>query len=88
MDEVQSLQAHANQAQLVEARTEWIDEFSGSRRTNTWTPTGGFIGNASYVIPTASWRAILPWLLWGQLAQVGKNTVKGDGVFRIERLGD
>ncbi len=88
MEEVQRLQAQANQAQLVDSRTQWVDEFSGSRRTNTWTPTGGFIGSANYVIPAASWQAILPWLLWGQLAQVGKNTVKGDGVFRIERLED
>ena len=85
MDEVQSLQAHANNAQLVEARTRWVEEFSGSRRTNTYTPIGGFVGSARYIIPADSWHAILPWLLWGQVVQVGKNTVKGDGVFRVER---
>jgi hypothetical protein len=25
----------------------------------------------------------LPWLLWGEVAQVGKDTVKGNGVFRM-----
>jgi hypothetical protein len=29
------------------------------------------------------WRALLPWLLWGAVAQVGKDVVKGNGVYDI-----
>ena len=28
-------------------------------------------------------RQLLPWLLWGQVTQVGKNTVKGNGWYEV-----
>jgi CRISPR/Cas system endoribonuclease Cas6 (RAMP superfamily) len=72
----------------MEANTRWVDVFSGSNRTGGQTPISGFVGSARYVCDGVAWRALLPWLLWGQVTQVGKDTVKGNGVFRVERLGD
>jgi hypothetical protein len=87
-DEIDVLQACANAVRLMEANTRWVDVFSGSNRTGGQTPISGFVGSARYVCDGVAWRALLPWLLWGQVTQVGKDTVKGNGVFRVERLGD
>jgi len=83
LEEVESLHALANQVRLIESGTRWIDMFSGSSRTGNRTPIGGFIGKAKYSAPHDVWRTLLPYLLWGQSAQVGKDTVKGNGVFKI-----
>jgi len=37
--------------------------------------------------PVEVWREPLPWLLWGEITQVGKDTSKGNGVYRL-RLGE
>ena len=82
-EEVTALHALANQVRLIESDARWIDVWSGSSRTGDRTPIGGFIGRATYSAPHDVWRTLLPHLLWGQLAQVGKDTVKGNGVFEI-----
>ncbi len=82
-EEVQSLHALTNQVRLIESDARWIDVWSGSSRTGDRTPIGGFIGKATYSAPHDVWPTLLPHLLWGQLAQVGKDTVKGNGVFEI-----
>jgi hypothetical protein len=80
------LQARADRVRLLESRTHWVEIFSGSQRTGTQTPISGFMGSARYSCDAVSWRALLPWLLWAQITQVGKDTVKGNGVMRVERL--
>ena len=82
-EEVKTLHALANQVRLIESDARWVDVWSGSTRTGDRTPIGGFIGRATYSAPHDVWRTLLPHLLWGQLAQVGKDTVKGNGVFEI-----
>ncbi len=82
--EVQALQTLANQVRLIDADTQWLELQSGSRRTGRATPISGFIGSAEYGAPFGVWRALLPWLLWGTVAQVGKDVVKGNGVYRLE----
>lgn len=66
---------------LVEDRTEWWD-FSGySSRLHQPQVMGGLIGRATYY--TADWQPLLPWLVWAQSTQVGKNIVKGCGVLSV-----
>lgn len=81
--DVQALQTLANQVRLIESQTQWIELQSGSSRTGRATPISGFIGVADYGAPFGVWRALLPWLVWGTIAQVGKDVVKGNGVFEI-----
>ncbi len=83
MDEIRSLQALANQVRLIDSQAQWADVWSGSRRTGRPTPIGGLVGRATYSAPADVWRPLLPWLAWGQLVQVGKDVVKGNGVFEI-----
>jgi len=72
----------AAQVQLVHHEVEWVDIKSGSRRTRRVTPLGGFIGRATY--RADDWRPLLPILLWGCATQVGKDTVKGNGVISVQ----
>lgn len=44
---------------------------------------GGFVGTATYHAPLEVWQPLLPWLIWGQGTQVGKDTVKGNGWYEI-----
>lgn len=81
--EVQVLQALAHQVRLVEPHTDWIELKSGSTRSGKVTWLSGFVGTAEYTAPPAVWRELLPWLLWGQVTQVGKDVVKGNGVYEI-----
>ncbi|HUN23542.1 MAG TPA: CRISPR system precrRNA processing endoribonuclease RAMP protein Cas6 [Anaerolineales bacterium] len=80
----QRLQVLANQVRLIAADVEWVDVFSGSRHRPSASPIGGFFGSAEYLAPAEVWHELLEWLVWGQLTQVGKSVVKGDGLYRIE----
>ena len=84
-DEVQTLHDLAKQVQPIETETRWVEVWSGSTRRGTPSPMSGFVGRAVYAAAPEVWRALLPWLVWGQLAQVGKDTVKGNGVIAINR---
>jgi hypothetical protein len=77
------LEALANQVRLVETHTSWVEVPSGSSRTGQQTWISGLVGPAWYSASAETWCALLPWLLWGQAAQVGKDTAKGNGVFEI-----
>jgi hypothetical protein len=81
--ERQRLWNMANQARLVESQAGWLDVASGSSRSGQRTWISGLVGPAWYSAPTEVWRELLPWLLWGEVAQVGKDTAKGNGVYRI-----
>jgi hypothetical protein len=76
----------ANRVRLVENQTRWEDILSGSSRTGQKTWISGLVGPACYSAPAEIWRGILPWLLWGEIAQVGKDTSKGNGVYRLKSL--
>lgn len=75
----------ADDVRLIENRTLWVDLTSPSARKGQSTPIGGFVGRAVY--QADQWAPLLPWLLWGQLVQVGKNTVKGNGWFDLAVAG-
>ncbi len=59
---------------------EWIEALSGSKRQGRTTPISGFTGAVRWEGEMTSLRE---WLLWGQSVQVGKDTVKGNGWYRI-----
>jgi len=87
-EEIDALENLAARVQLVEAQTRWVEVVSGSARRGTSSPLSGFVGRAVYSAASEVWQSLLPWLLWGQLAQVGKSTVKGNGVIQVRRMKD
>lgn len=80
--DVPALLALADQVTLTHNHTRWEELESYSTRTQGRTNIGGLLGTATY--SAADWRPFLPWLVWGTLVGVGKNTVKGDGWFELE----
>jgi hypothetical protein len=82
-EEIDALENLAACVQLVESQTRWVEVWSGSNRRGTASPLSGIVGRATYATERAVWESLLPWLVWGQLAQVGKSTAKGNGVIRI-----
>jgi len=82
-EERQRLWELANRVRLVESGAHWVDVQSGSSRTGQPTWISGLLGPATYSAPVEVWRELLPWLLWGEIAQVGKDTAKGNGVYRL-----
>ena len=79
--EVARLNNLAEKVRLVEADTHWRELWSYSGRKGRKTPLSGFTGTAVYY--ANDWGELLPWLLWGQAAQAGKSTAKGNGVFEL-----
>jgi hypothetical protein len=75
------LYPYADQVQLVEDQTHWWDVKGYSGRIGRTQVLGGLVGYATYYAP--DWRPLLPWLLWGVSAHVGKNIVKGCGMYRL-----
>ena len=76
------LHALADQVVLADADVGWIDLRPRSGRDRRHKPMSGFVGQAVYVAP--DWEPLLPFLLFGQGVQVGKNTTKGNGVYQID----
>lgn len=72
----------AERAVLERDNTRWIDIVSHSRRTGERTPMGGIVGDAVFTGDLGPLRELL---VWGSLVHVGKNAVKGDGWYTIER---
>jgi hypothetical protein len=81
--ERQALLACGDRVRLADSRTQWVEVRSGSTRRNEPTWISGFVGEAVYTAPPEVWRPLLPWLVWGQVIQVGKDVVKGNGVYVI-----
>ncbi len=73
----------ANQVRLADMQTQWVEVRSGSSRRGESTWISGFVGDADFIAPREGWRPLLPWLMWGQLTQVGKDVVKGNGVYEV-----
>ncbi len=82
-DDPKTLLAHADAITLQADETAWVDQWSPSRRLRRTTPIGGFVGRASWEGERAAMRALLPWLLWGSIVHVGKDTVKGNGWYHL-----
>jgi hypothetical protein len=76
------LYPYADTVQLVDDHTRWWDVKGYSARLERPQVIGGLVGQATYVAP--DWRPLLPWLLWGSLTHVGKNAVKGCGLYDLQ----
>lgn len=72
----------AEAVRLVADETHWVDVASYSARQGRATPIGGIVGRATYAGDLVA--ELRELLTWGELLHVGKNTVKGDGRYRIE----
>src|SRR5690606_6696625 len=79
------LHNQAAMVKLIEDHTEWIEVQSGSSRLGRATWISGLVGSVLYSAPHSVWKELLPWLIWGTLTQVGKDVVKGNGVFRLKK---
>lgn len=82
--ELPPLLALADQVQLLDNQTRWVELESYSTRQRRSTQIGGLVGTATY--RAVDWQPFAPWLVWGSLLGVGKNTVKGDGWYVINAL--
>lgn len=83
-DEKAQLLSLADQVTLAGDHTRWWDVKGRSTRLKRPQPLGGFVGQAVYRASSVDvWHPLLPWLLWGQSTQVGKNVVKGCGMMTI-----
>lgn len=78
-----SLVAQVATAFLTADNTHWVDLASYSARQRRATPIGGFVGTATFFVPTGFSATLRELLVWGELLHVGKNAVKGDGRYRI-----
>ncbi|MBN1873214.1 MAG: CRISPR system precrRNA processing endoribonuclease RAMP protein Cas6 [Anaerolineae bacterium] len=76
-----ALLAEAEAVQVVEERLRWEEVRSYSTRRHAESPLGGLVGQVT--LQAADWTPFLPWLLWGQFTHVGKDAVKGNGIYRI-----
>lgn len=80
----QALHRQARGMWLQAQDTRWVEVWSGSRRRDAASPLSGIVGTATFRAPSRAILAdLMPWLLWGQLTQVGKSTVKGNGIVLV-----
>lgn len=84
-EQVRQLYDLAEEVNTTQANLTWTDLWGPSSRTGRVTPMGGFTGSAVY--RAQDWSPLLPWLLLGQGAQVGKLAAKGNGVFELDLPG-
>lgn len=75
----------ADAVRLIAHQSAWWDVKGFSSRVDRPQVLGGLVGWATYWAP--DWRPLLPWLLWGMSTHVGKNAVKGCGIYRLA-VGD
>ncbi len=71
----------ADGVQVVHDETRWWDLKGYSSRLEQEQVLGGLMGRVCY--QAADWRPLLPWLLWGMSAGVGRNIVKGCGIYEV-----
>ncbi len=76
-----SLKEKAALVHLAHDETQWADVQSYSARQKRSTPIGGIVGRATFAGDVSQFRELLTW---GEILHVGKNIVKGGGVYRIE----
>ncbi|GIV64087.1 MAG: CRISPR system precrRNA processing endoribonuclease RAMP protein Cas6 [Chloroflexota bacterium] len=85
-DERVRLRQTARQVTLIENHTEWVELSSSSSRTGKETWISGLVGRAVYAAPPQVWGELIEWLVWAEVVQVGKDTVKGNGVVRLTTM--
>lgn len=76
------LLATADTVSVVDSCLRWEDVASYSTRRHTESPIGGLVGRVT--LQAEDWMLFLPWLLWGQFTHVGKDAVKGNGMYQLK----
>jgi hypothetical protein len=74
------LMARAAAVRLVRDETAWLQVRGYSTRQGAPKQLDGFVGRATY---EGDFDPLLPWLVWGELTHVGKDAVKGCGLYRV-----
>ncbi|MGC9371610.1 MAG: CRISPR system precrRNA processing endoribonuclease RAMP protein Cas6 [Paracoccaceae bacterium] len=80
LDVPQLLEA-AERVAVVDNRLTWEELTSYSTRRRTTSPTSGLLGTV--ILEALDWAPFWPWLLWGQFVHVGKDAVKGNGMYTL-----
>ncbi len=75
------LMARAAVVRLVDDETTWLTVRGYSTRQRAPKQLDGFVGRATY---EGAFGPLLPWLVWGEQTHVGKDAVKGCGLYRVE----
>jgi len=70
----------AEAMRVVRDETRWVELESYSTRLGRATPIGGLVGRVTFEGDLAPFWS---WLMWGQFTHVGKDAVKGNGMYRI-----
>lgn len=70
----------AEEVQVTQDNTSWVDLSSYSNRRHTSMPTGGLIGEITFA---GNLKDFLPLLAWGELTHVGKDATRGNGWYQI-----
>jgi hypothetical protein len=76
-----ALLAEAEAVRVVEQRLAWEEVRSYSTRRRAESPLGGLVGRVT--LQAEDWTPFLPWVLWGQFVHVGKDAVKGNGMYGV-----
>jgi hypothetical protein len=83
--DLRQVMAQAEAVQVIDDETRWVELESYSTRLGRATPIGGLAGRVTFEGDLAPfWQ----WLVWGQFTHVGKDTVKGNGWYRILQGGE
>jgi hypothetical protein len=70
----------ADAVSVAEDRTHWVELESYSTRRQAHTPLSGLVGQITF---SGEMALFLPWVIWGQITHVGKETTKGNGWYRL-----
>jgi hypothetical protein len=72
--------ARAARIRPVADETRWLEVRGYSTRQGAAKRLDGFVGRATY---EGGLGPLLPWLVWGEQTHVGKDAVKGCGLYRV-----
>ncbi len=78
--DLRTVMDQAEAVRVVCDETRWVELESYSTRLNRATPIGGLIGRVTF---EGEYAPFWPELLWGQFTHVGKDAVKGNGMYRV-----
>lgn len=84
-EDVRQLLPVAQTVRVVTDRSHWWDVTGYSQRKGGPTHLGGLVGDV--VLWAPDWKPLLPYLLWGESIQLGKNVVKGCGWYGLVTQG-
>lgn len=70
----------AEEVQVTQDNTCWLDLSSFSNRRQSNTPVGGLTGEITFA---GNLKGFLPLLVWGELTHIGKDATRGNGWYRI-----